>query len=227
MLAKRYLSKLISINNHFDGIYTLEFKSLGRVFKFQPGQFLHLAMEEEYDGVGQWPDSRCFSMQSNPTEDNIKITYSVKGDFTKRMEGMLKVDDRVWLKLPYGDLFTQAHKKSNTVFIAGGTGITPYLSLFTHERFKEYDNPKIYLGFRSEAHNLYFDEISNLRNKTKLVKIFNEEKDGVINIESIYKKNGTKSDYFISGPPLMIKSFKQKLVDFGVPSENVLTDDWE
>ena len=226
MLAKKYRSKLISILNPFEDIYTLEFKSLGRKFKFQPGQFLHLAIDDAYDGIGQWPDSRCFSMQSNPTEENIRITYAVKGAFTKSMKEELTVGTEVWLKLPYGDLFTQNHSKNNTVFIAGGTGITPYLSLFTHGSFSEYINPKIYLGFPSKSCNIYNDELNRSNNLTKLVTIFYEDEDGIIDINSIYNNNGPNCNYFISGPPLMIKTFKQVLISCKVHEENILTDDW-
>lgn len=242
MLAKKYKSELVSIQNPFKGIYTLEFKSLGRQFKYHPGQFLHLAIDKDYDGIGQWPDSRCFSMQSNPTEETIRITYAVKGDFTKDMEQTLNSGSEVWLKLPYGDLFDQNHNKENTVFIAGGTGITPYLSLFTHESFNEYINPKIYLGFRSKEYNIYENELNQMQvireirnnsnnsyecNSSQFVKLYNEDIDGILDIQSIFNENGTTSNYFVSGPPLMIKSFKQMLFENGVPNENVLTDDWE
>ena len=227
MLAKKYRSELISIHNPFEGIYTLEFRSLGRAYKYHPGQFLHLALDAEYDGAGQWPDSRCFSMQSNPNEETIRITYAVKGEFTKQMEDQLKVGDEVWLKFPYGDLFSQPHNKENTVFIAGGTGITPFLSLFTHKSFEEYISPKIYLGFRSKDYNIYHDELERSLNSGTFVKSFYQDTDGVININQIFSENGTSSDYFISGPPVMIKTFKETLVKQGVSNENVLTDDWE
>jgi NAD(P)H-flavin reductase len=227
MLQRKYRSSIISISNPFTGIYTLEFESLGRPFKFLPGQFLHIAPDEDYDGIGQWPDSRCFSMQSNPNEETIKITYAVKGAFTKEMENTLKVGSEVWLKLPYGDLFQQPHSKQNTVFIAGGTGITPFLSLFTHESFKEYTNPKIYLGFRSKAYNIYQSYLERSCNSSKFVQSFYENEVGVINIQSIFNANGAASNYFISGPPLMIKLFKNALIGNGVPTMNVLTDDWE
>lgn len=227
MLAKKYRSELVSILNPFEGIYTLKFKSLGRPFKYHPGQFLHLAIDEEYDGVGQWPESRCFSMQSNPEEANIKITYAVKGDFTKLMEEILKVGAEVWLKLSYGDLFQQDHNKENTVFIAGGTGITPYLSLFTHNSFNEYVTPKTYLGFRSKAFNIYNNELERSCNASLFVNIYYQDTDGVIDISQISAENGIVSNYFISGPPAMIKTFKDKLIEGGVPAENILTDDWE
>jgi predicted ferric reductase len=227
MLAKKYRSELISILNPFEDIYTLEFKSLGREFKYQPGQFLHLAIDEEYDGVGQWPNSRCFSMQSNPSEKNIRITYAVKGVFTRKMKEMLRVGSEIWLKLPYGDLFTQSHNKANTVFIAGGTGITPFLSLFTNELFIEYSNPRIYLGFRSRAYNIYNNELENACNSSKYVRSFYQDEEGIINIQQIFHENSILSNYFISGPPEMIHAFKQKLSEMKVSLGNILTDDWE
>jgi len=54
-----------------------------------------------------------------------------------------------------------------------------------------------------------------------------QDTDGVIDIELIYKENGVDSNYFISGPPAMIKAFKNSLIEKGVPTSNVLTDDWE
>lgn len=232
MLAKKYQSKIIAIKNPFKGIYTLEFVSLGRPFKYLPGQFLHIALDEEYDGTSQWPESRCFSIQSNPNDETIKITYAVKGSFTKEMEKLLKVGSEVWLKLPYGELFQQPHNKTNTIFIAGGTGITPFLSLFTHESFAEYINPRIYLGFRSKEFNIYSTELNSVilcESSVELCvpKIFYQDTDGILDITQIFDENGIYSNYFISGPPAMIKSFKNTLIQKGVPASNVLTDDWE
>lgn len=223
-IVKKYSARVVAILNQIEGVYTLELESLGKPFKYDPGQFLHLALDPDYDGSGQWPESRCFSMQSNPNEETIKITYAVKGQFTKQMEEQLKVGSEVWLKLPYGDLFTQHHNKVNTVFIAGGTGITPFLSLFTHNSFKDYTNPRIYLGFRSISYNIYGNEL----NMVKLCdpKIHYEDVDGILDIHHIYSENGTNSNYFISGPPMMIKAFKKALVEKGVPAKQVLTDDW-
>lgn len=239
MLAKKYKSSVVSILNPFSGIYTVELAPERGKYKYHPGQFLHIALDEDYDGSSQWPDSRCFSMQSNPDDETIKITYAVKGKFTHLMELQLKIRSEVWLKLPYGDLFTQPHNKTNTVFIAGGTGITPFLSLFTHESFNEYLNPRIYLGFRSKEYNIYHNELDRMQTIRevspnscnscfpKFVKSFYQDIDGVIDINKIFIDNGIESNYFISGPPAMIKAFKHALITRGVSTSQILTDDWE
>jgi ferredoxin-NADP reductase len=224
MLVKKYRSKIVSVNNPIQGIYNLEFESLVGNFKYHPGQFLHLAMDSNYDGSGQWPESRCFSMQSNPDESKIRISYAVKGNYTRQMEKNLKVGSEIWLKLPYGNLFTQNHNKVNTVFIAGGTGITPFLSLFTHHSFRNFVNPHIYLGFRSKSYNIYNDDLTRL--DSSFIKIYYEDSDGLIDIDRIFSIYNN-STYFISGPPLMISFFKKSLIDKGLNPANILTDNWE
>jgi len=228
VLAKKYRSRVVSISNPWAGLYTVQLASIRGKFKYLPGQFLHLALDESYDGVGQWPNSRCFSIQNSPGEEIIRITYAVKGKFTSEMEKSLSVGSTVWLKLPYGDFLTQPHNKTHTVFIAGGTGITPFQSLFTHKSFSDYKKPKIYLGFKTPGHNVYEQYLLEMFESSQAdIKIFYENIDGLIDIDYIFNKNRKSSTYLISGPPNMLKVFRQKLVGYGVPTEQVLTDDWE
>jgi len=227
VLAKKYKAEIVSIKTSIFGVYALEFNS-PKKFKFAPGEFLHLALDE-YDPSGAWPESRCFSMQTSPQEENIKLTYAVKGAFTKRMENELAVGKHVWLKLPYGDLFTQEHSKENTVFIAGGTGITPFLSLFADKSFAEYSNPNLYLGFRNKDLHFYHVELKQAQqiNYSLQTTVFYQDTDGVIDIEKIYASHLNAGAFFISGPPVMIKNFKKYLLENGMDENRIKTDDWE
>ena len=227
-IIKKYQAKITQITNHGDGVYTLEMESLGRKFKYLPGQFLHIALDE-YDPSEGWPESRCFSMQTSPSNNTLKITYAVKGGFTKLMAETLQEGSEVQLKMPYGDLFEQEHEKENTVFIAGGTGLTPFLSLFNDTKFVEYKNPTLYLGLRNQSYNFYNNEIkaASVINTTLKINIVNQEADGILNIEKILNECDKKTSFFISGPPVMIKNFKNYLVKNKIEESNILTDDWE
>lgn len=228
MIVKKYPSKVINVQNKIEGIYTIEFESLKGNYKYYPGQFLHLALEE-YDASSNWPESRCFSMQTPPDSDKLKITFAIKGEFTKKMADTLQTGSRVTLKLPYGDLFTQLHDKQKSVFVAGGTGITPFLSLFAHASFETYSYPRLYAGFRSKEMNIYSDElkIANTINPGLSIAVIYEEESGILNIKNILDECGTESTYFISGPPVMIKDFKDYLNSNGVSPDRIKTDDWE
>jgi NAD(P)H-flavin reductase len=225
-LVKKYKARLEELLSPVNGIYTLGFAS-DKKFRYKPGQFLHLALDE-YDPSQQWPESRCFSIQSTPEDNLLKITYSVRGKFTKRMAEELYTGKEVWLKLPYGELFQNENSKKNNVFIAGGTGVTPFLSLFTHPSFIEYETPKLYLGFRAQKYYVFKDSIEKAKenNPSFNVNLFFEDTNGLLDISSIYNDN-RNTTYYISGPPLMIKNFRKYLIDNGIEKEKIITDDWE
>jgi len=227
-IVKKYLAEVISIEKPFKQLYTVKMRAIDSVFKYSPGQFLHLALDE-YDPSSGWPESRCFSMQSNSKDEFIKITYAVKGAFTKRMENELNIGSMVTLKLPYGDLFSQDHSQVNTIFIAGGTGITPFLSLFNDASFVNYSNPILYAGFREQKLNIYSDEINLAKNNNSslIVNCIYQDKKGILNIAKILKSNDINRTFFISGPPVMIKNFKNYLIENGVFYNQIKTDDWE
>jgi NAD(P)H-flavin reductase len=226
-MVKKYKVEVISHTKLIDNIYSLEFKSLGRQFKFHPGQFLHLAIDE-YDGIGQWPESRCFSMQSAPVNEIIKITYAVKGKFTIRMSRELMTGKEIWLKLPYGNIFESAHNKDKSVFIAGGTGITPFLSLFCDDSFAEYSNSALFFGVRDIKYHLYKNEIEeSIRNHSLEVFLFIDSVNGRPELDQIVKVHGKQACFFLSGPQKMIEFYKNSLISEGVDKMNIFSDDWE
>ncbi|MCF8261065.1 MAG: FAD-dependent oxidoreductase [Melioribacteraceae bacterium] len=225
-LIKKTISKVEDIENKIKDIYTITLSTRKKI-KYKPGQFLHLSLEQ-YDPSFPWPESRCFSFQSSPSDELLKITYSVKGAFTQRMSNTLSIGDEIWLKLPYGDLFQRGHSLDNCVFIAGGTGVSPFLSLFNSSEFVEYHNPRLYIGFRGKEYNLFENNFERAKNINDSLEInyFYESINGILDIDSILKENGPQT-YFISGPPLMIKKFKNYLTESGVPENKILIDEWE
>jgi len=227
-IVKKYKAEIVDITNGIDNIYTVTFAAVGASFKYLPGQFLHLALEE-YDPSAGWPESRCFSMQSAPNEPLLKITFATKGNFTKRMSTELTKGKIIDLKLPYGELFQYEHSKNNVVFIAGGTGITPYLSAFTDESFQTYIKPRLYLGVRDMQYHIYQSELALAQQINPTLEIFikNQNVDGILDIDAIFNDNGAGATYFVSGPQAMISAFKNKLQAKGVSEPNIRTDEWE
>lgn len=149
-------------------------------------------------------------MQTSQVNEFIKITFSVKGKFTSRMADELKHGEIIDIKLPYGDFFQQDHSKNNVVFIAGGTGITPFLSLFNDPFFTGYLSPKLYFGVREKGYNIYteFLNLAKEINPALHLDIKYQDINGFLNIDQIFYENKTDSTYFISGPQTMISIFK-------------------
>ena len=121
-----------NIFHHADGVKSFIMKTSKPCPSFKPGQFLHLAIDE-YDPSFHWPESRVFSIANSPTRrDKLRITFSVKGDFTERMYSEVKKGDVLWLKLPYGSFSFPEKSGTEIILIAGGTGITPFISFLEY-----------------------------------------------------------------------------------------------
>lgn len=226
-IIRKYVVKIEEIVNPLPDVFTVSFSSQKKI-KYLPGQFLHLALDD-YDGIGQWPESRCFSMQSNPDDELIRITFAAKGSFTNRMATELKAGKEIWLKMPYGDVFQRGHNTKNCVFIAGGTGLTPFLSLLTSSLFSEYENPFLYAGFKNKSYNIFGHELETSKSQNGQLEIntIYQDIDGILNIEHILHNSLPQSTFFISGPPVMIKNFKKYLINEGISESKIITDDWE
>lgn len=85
----------------------------------------------------------------------------------------------------------------------------------------------MYHGFRSLNHNIYKENLDIAAKLDLTLNLIYQDRNGILDIAKIFKENGSESNYFTSGSPIMIKNFKNKLIKKGIHKESVLTDDWE
>jgi len=205
--------------------------------RFRPGQFLHLAIDP-FDPSQHWPESRVFSIASAPSDrGRLRITVSAVGVFTKRMM-TLGEGDQVWVKLPYGDFTIQADKSNPLILIAGGTGITPFVSFFSGATTGA--PVRVLYGARRSDLLIYREVLERAVTQSPDLawQPFVEEnagsgeRSGRLSVEAALEAaRGTGAPevaaYYISGPPAMLATFRAGLAAAGVESPRVLTDAWD
>lgn len=233
-------AKVIFVKKHTKDVCSYVFKPEKKCPNFKPGQFLHLAIDP-YDPSYSWPESRVFSIANSPTrKETIKMTFAVKGRYTKRMYQEIHKGDIIWLKLPYGNFTFNDANKDTTVLIAGGTGITPYISFLEYSMDNKIDKKiALYYGVRSKELLLFTDILSEcentLSNFKKVVFIEELESDennqyrkGTLDIEKIHKEvKDDNAHFYLSGPLDMIKKFMRYLIKHLVPESHIHIDEWE
>jgi ferredoxin-NADP reductase len=211
-----------------------------RVPCFLPGQFLHLALDP-YQVGAHWPESRVFSIASSPHDTSrIRITVSRQGAFTTRMFTELTVGSRVWLKLPYGAFCPLDQGPDRMVFLAGGSGVTPFISFLEWARI---ERPRaaidLHYGARSPALLIYREAIARCQTSgLSDLKAYYYAEDllesgagvvaGRLSIEQAWSKlaEPLRSRYYLSGPKAMIDKFRAELVGRGVLPGAVISDEW-
>lgn len=219
---------------HTDSVVSYRFIPQGRVPRFRPGQFLHLALDD-YTPDAQWPESRVFSIASSPSarREGLEVTLSVKGDFTRKIFQTLEKGAECWLKLPYGEFLFPENE--HLTLIAGGVGITPYLSLLKQMLVDKSEQAvALYYGIRSADHYLFSELLNECAGTLPGFKknMYCEDgsvpgETGLLDIETIFENAPDDSVFYLSGPPLMIDAFKKQLSVFGVEPQRIRVDDWE
>src|SRR5262245_14597231 len=158
--AQKLLCRVDRIVDHGERVYTLVLRPSRPAPNFRAGQFLHLSIDP-YDPSRFWPESRAFSIASPPSErDALRITYSVHGSFTSRMEAEVTEGRDVWIKMPYGTFAIDA--RSDAVLFAGGTGITAFTA-FIESLTPEADRALVLAyGARSSQLFIYRDAVDRV-----------------------------------------------------------------
>jgi ferredoxin-NADP reductase len=234
-MPQKVLCKVAELIDHSDQVYSLILEPSTPAPRFLPGQFLHLALDS-YNPGDFWPESRVFSIASSPTyRHHLRITYAVKGKFTHRMESELHCGSEVWVKLPYGDFIISS--KTDVCLLAGGTGITAFTG-FVSGLSSDYEN-SVYLfyGVRHSKLLIYRNLIDISATKcTNLHPYYFIETGaaapsltGQINLNDVWKiiPDPHKVAYYLSGPPIMLKTLSADLTIRDLHSEQILMDAWE
>jgi ferredoxin-NADP reductase len=237
---------IASLTKHDECVFTVSIMPERRIPRFKAGQFLHLTLDDYDPQGGFWPESRVFSIASAPTSEQVEIVYSVKGRYTARMRKELATGKQLWLKLPYGEftIDTAAAASQDIVLVAGGTGLSPFLSYLRTMLDGSLNTRQIHLlyGIRSAAHLLCPKVLSaccstikgfgmDLYVETGADTMLSEVKqqEGMIQLNRILETGKTMADpaYFLSGPPMMIQTFRNGLAAAGISSKNIKVDEWE
>ena len=194
---------------------------------FRAGQYLSLKLP-----IGESFVTRPYSISSGPKwalEGMYAVTIKANptGFAADWMLQNLKKGDKLKTSAPQGDFYFDKYRDCKDVIaLAGGSGITPFLSMAYAIRDGIEDfNLTILFGSRSENAILFRDELNEIAAacpKVKVVHILSdEEKDGYehgfITAELIKKYAPEQYSIFICGPEAMYRFVEKEVAKLELP----------
>jgi predicted ferric reductase len=225
-IGPRYLYEVVKIVRKFD-ILDFYLKPLERKMTFMPGQFVYLSFLNKDLGGELHP----FSLSFSPRDELMRVSVKILGDFTLKMKDVVKEGDRVWLYGPYGR-FSQKYftfDYDNFVFIAGGIGVTPFLSII-RDRLSDQGRGKtlLFYSFSSEYEAVFDDEIREIKSKVGELEYipWNSSLKGRLTAQKVLdflsSCNLKKTLIMICGPILMMENLKNQFISLGVSEDNIV-----
>lgn len=213
--------------------WTLVLKPVGQgaAFSYLPGQFHFITLY----GSGIPPEEHPFSISSSPGDQGVLAsTIKESGDFTQTIKHT-KRGDRALVRGPYGRFcHLLAPSADRLVFVAGGVGITPFISMLRYMRDSGEWCPTVVLyASKTEQDILFRAELDAIAQQSggqvRVVHILSRAgeswlgEQGRLDDERLrrYTSPFTGNRFYVCGPPPMIRSAVALLNQAGVDSRCV------
>lgn len=202
-------------------------KPVGEMLKFKPGQFAFV----EIQGEG-WSEPHPFTISSAPSEDRLRFTMKVLGDWTRKVREELQPGGEVIVRGPYGRFDATKSEGKKQVWIAGGIGLTPFLSKL--RAMDQNDGRDIHFAYaaRNKEEAIFLDELEALaakRSNLTMYPLFSDEGEFARIDVAKEKLPGalTDYDYFICGPKPMVEALMKDLKKEGVQRKRIHVEAFE
>lgn len=234
-----YVSRLLSRVEVAEGTMAFHFKKPLQ-FDFKPGQAADLTLSDppETDSEG---NTRTFSIASPPFEDQLMFTTRMRDTAFKRSLKNVPLGTEVKIAPAMGSFTLHKNPAKAAVFLAGGIGITPFLSIVRqadHDRLPH----KLHLFYSNrrpedtaflealetlEKSNPSFQLICTMTEMQKSKQNWKGE-TGLIDKDSLLRHLPTLQGpiYYIAGPPVMVGGMRKMLVGAGVDEDDIRAEDF-
>jgi propane monooxygenase reductase subunit len=201
--------------------------------KFFPGQYMDITIPGT-DAV------RSFSMANTSSRASGQLEFVIKvypdGQFSRFLDKELEVGDRLDLTGPFG-VFTLRDSEDDMVFVGGGAGMAPILSLLRSMAERGISRKATYFyGARGRPDLCFEDELRELERKLpafRYVPALSEPSDDdgwegetglITDVVKRHAVDLTGAHAYVCGPPPMVEAAVPLLGSLGVEEKRIYWD---
>ncbi|MDP7662846.1 MAG: 2Fe-2S iron-sulfur cluster-binding protein [Nitrospinota bacterium] len=217
---------------------------------FKPGQFLTFNLHFQGGGRDAEKEVvRCYSLSDRsghadyyrvsikkvpPPRDKPDLPPGVASSF---FHDSLIEGDILDVKAPRGNFFLDTSQQSPIVLIGGGIGISPVLSMLnTIAESRSHREVWFFLGVRNQRDHIFKEHLHNLTLEHENIRLnvcYSDPTDNDVEGRDyqhgeqvsvdLFKRilPSNNYDFYICGPPPMMKSLTEGLKKWGVPGNHV------
>ena len=164
-----------------------------------------------------------FSITSAPHERELRVSVKSLGDFTRALRG-LEPGALVRVEGPFGRFCSSLIPNRKQVWVAGGIGVTPFLSMA-----RALDDPELevdfFYGMERGDEGYFLEELYEIADRHKKLKVIPmaREKLGFITSDDIagVTRPLHDRDILICGPPPMIDGLNHQFLEKGLSPQQI------
>ncbi|MGQ0572397.1 MAG: ferredoxin--NADP reductase [Armatimonadota bacterium] len=210
-------------------------------FSFKAGQAIELILIDppHTDAKGS---GRPLSIVSAPYEDELVVATRIRDTAFKRVLRELPVGATIRFDGPFGSLTLQSNRSRPAIFIAGGIGITPFMSILRQtlkERLPQV--MKLVYSNRRPEDAAFLEELIQLerqhRGQFQFVPTMTGEapsgrkwagRTGMVDVALLAGiiVRPSAPIFYVAGPPAMVSAMRDLLNGIGVQDDDIRSEDF-
>ena len=234
-----YQSTLLGRTEVAEGTMAFQFEK-PKDFVFKAGQYIDLTLSSSQPGSSNGL-THTFSIASSPFEKELVVTTRVRNTVFKQALSILPVGAKVRIEGPMGSFSLHKNTARPAVFLAGGIGIAPFLSMLSYATEEKLRHPIVlfyanrYLEdaafidalWQLEGANPRFRFVPTLTRTDKNYRGWKGE-TGHISSEMLltHVRILRGPIYYIAGPSTMVAGVHQTLIDAGVDEDDIRMEEF-
>ncbi|WP_042881483.1 ferredoxin--NADP reductase [Cupriavidus necator] len=235
-----YESRLKGCEQVADGTFAFHFEKPAG-FHFKPGQAVDLVLPDPAPASAHYAARHTFSLVSAPFQDELVIATRMRDSPFKRVLKSLSVGAIVRLEGPFGSLTLHGDRARPAVLIAGGIGVTPFVSMLRQAAREQLPQRIVLLyanrrpedaAFLAELTQLeqrykYFHLIATMTQVVKSASPW-DGSTGQIDEDMVRRACSEYAApvYYVAGPPGMVESMRNVLSDLGVNDDAIRSEEF-
>lgn len=220
---KKYVPYTVEAVDHPNSITTeVILRAKGDpIEKQRAGQFIFI----RFPNSQTLDESHPFTISSAPHEDVLRLTIKGSGDFTRALITDLKPGMDATIEGAYG-MFDYKTGGKKQIWIAGGIGLTPFLSFIRDMNGNTDHDIDFYYTIRHRDEALFYNELvaAAQKNPRLTLHIRFSATGGSLTVEEIVRDAGGSLNghhVYICGPYPMIQAFERKFISLGLPTKHI------
>jgi ferredoxin-NADP reductase len=235
-----YQSTLLGRTEVAKGTMAFQFEK-PNTFVFKAGQYIDLTLSGSQPQIGP-PDgmTHTFSIASSPCDEERVVTTRMRNTAFKQAISSLQIGSRARIEGPMGSFSLHKNTARPAVFLAGGIGIAPFLSMLSYATKENLRHPIVlFYANRHLEDAAFIDTLWKLERANPrfrfvptLTRAANNNgwkgKTGHISPEMLVMHVGVLRGpiYYIAGPPAMVAASRRTLSEIGVDEDDVRTEEF-
>src|ERR1700719_1612075 len=236
-----YQSALLGRTEVAEGTMAFQFEKPNN-FTFKAGQYIDLTLSGSQSQLGPSDSmTHTFSIASSPSDKDLILTTRMRNTVFKQTISSLPIGSRARIEGPMGSFTLHNNTARPAVFLAGGIGVAPFLSMLSFATTEKLRHPIVlFYANRYLEDAAFIDELWELEAtnpRFRLVPILTRTdknyggwkgETGHLSPEMLLTHVGALRGpiYYIAGPPPMVAAARRTLVDGGVDEDDIRTEEF-